>query len=151
MKYLFLLLFLYGCESPLLSHDRVGDSLDAIDLFFAKENLFAQVNWKSKTAFELSFSPSSDGFSKSIYYAPENHVYVCLWMGIHGHGSVPVTLTELEPGRYRVSDIEFIMLGPWEVRIFLFNQPAADDSCDVEIDGLNPDIIVELQEVKIDV
>lgn len=42
---------------------------------------------------------------------------VVLWMPDMGHGSSPVTVEKLGPGRYRASQVFFSMRGLWEIRI----------------------------------
>lgn len=39
-----------------------------------------------------------------------------LWMPSMGHGSSPTTVTRLDVGTYRVSNVFFIMPGKWEMR-----------------------------------
>lgn len=44
---------------------------------------------------------------------------VLLWMPSMGHGSTPVTVSRLETGTYRASQVFFIMAGEWEIKFQL--------------------------------
>jgi hypothetical protein len=52
---------------------------------------------------------------------PQAKVAVVLWMPAMGHGSSPVTVTQVSPGVYRATNIYFVMPGDWEIRIKLKN------------------------------
>ena len=52
---------------------------------------------------------------------------VILWMPSMGHGSSPTTVTELDTGTYRVSDVYFIMPGNWEIKFQLKTSETVDD------------------------
>ncbi len=39
-----------------------------------------------------------------------------LWMPAMGHGSSPTTVTRIEVGTYRASNVFFIMPGQWELK-----------------------------------
>jgi hypothetical protein len=52
---------------------------------------------------------------------PQAKVAVVLWMPAMGHGSSPVTVTQVSPGVYRATNVFFVMPGDWEIRIKLKN------------------------------
>jgi len=47
----------------------------------------------------------------------QGEVEVELWMPSMGHGSSPVTVTRMDTGTYRASQVFFTMPGDWEIRI----------------------------------
>ncbi len=60
---------------------------------------------------------------------PLQNISVTPWMTVHGHGSgnvQPVVVREGEAGDYRVSNIFFVMSGPWDLRIELSNGRVSD-------------------------
>jgi hypothetical protein len=72
-------------------------------------------------------------------------------MGIHGHGSLPVRLEKTATATFLASDIEFIMPGPWEVRLFFLKSATKNNSCDSEVEDLNPASVIELKEVPVEI
>jgi hypothetical protein len=42
---------------------------------------------------------------------------VALWMPSMGHGSSPVTVDRLGEGKYRASNVFFVMRGAWEIHV----------------------------------
>ena len=52
---------------------------------------------------------------------PQSKVSVVLWMPAMGHGSSPVTVTQVSQGVYRATNVFFVMPGAWEIRIKLKN------------------------------
>ncbi len=46
-------------------------------------------------------------------------VKVDLWMqmGTHGHGSSPLKVTQLAPGKFDVTKAYFVMKGKWQIRV----------------------------------
>lgn len=49
---------------------------------------------------------------------PKN-LFVFLWMPTMGHGSAPVTITQINEGEYQVSNVKFTMGGKWEIKFQL--------------------------------
>lgn len=56
---------------------------------------------------ETDYAPLAD---------PTGNLKVYLWMPSMGHGSSPTTIEKVAPGVYRISRLEFIMAGSWELR-----------------------------------
>jgi hypothetical protein len=52
---------------------------------------------------------------------------VILWMPSMNHGSRPVTITRKSAGEYWISNVYFIMRGPWQIRIQLKDGDAVTD------------------------
>ncbi len=65
-------------------------------------------------SFRLFDLDPDDGFP--ITKRPDTTPYVLLWMPSMGHGSSPVTVTEVREGVYQASNIFFVMPGDWEIR-----------------------------------
>lgn len=43
----------------------------------------------------------------------------CSFMSVHGHGSNPKTIENLGDGKYKLTNQNLRMLGPWEVRFWI--------------------------------
>jgi hypothetical protein len=91
-------------------------------LYFKTENLCLTTEWETMPTVNsfgsmlLTFKDKSD---PSRIISPRHEPFVLLWMPGHGHGSSPVTMTLIEDGKYRASDIFFIMPGAWDIRFQL--------------------------------
>ena len=74
-------------------------------------------------------------------------------MGIHVHGSIPVEVEHVSEGTYHLKNFQFIMPGPWELRLYLLEYlPQYEGLCDPIIEkDFDPSSIVELQEIKFEV
>ena len=160
--FFFLFLVIASCDSPLINHSNGGDagiftplSPEKPAAYFQSENLYVFTNWLSgprlsenNLIIELS---SSD--SKGTPVNPEGIFYPCLWMGIHGHGSLPVKLIQLSEGKYKLENFMFIMPGPWELRLYLLDSlPPYEGLCDPEVETeFDPSTIIELQEIKLEI
>jgi hypothetical protein len=48
-----------------------------------------------------------------------NFVKIDLWMqmGGHGHGSSPLKVTSVAPGKYDITKAYFVMRGEWQIRV----------------------------------
>lgn len=57
---------------------------------------------------------SSDQFP--VLIDPPAIPQVVLWMPSMGHGSSPITVTKLEAGTYRASQVFFVMAGTWDIK-----------------------------------
>jgi len=60
-------------------------------------------------------------------------VAVVLWMPSMGHGSVPVTVTQLDVGTYSASNVFFTMQGDWQIIIQLKSANAVQDQAIIPI------------------
>jgi hypothetical protein len=65
---------------------------------------------------EVSFTDLAD---ERIFIDPKNKFSMYLWMSSMGHGSSPVSIEKLAPGKFLIKDIFFIMPGPWEIHFEL--------------------------------
>lgn len=114
-----LLLTLVSCgESPLLNHSRLSDKPARLvglqtGLSFAKLNAPFSITWSA------GCPNLTDGCVLDVSFAdplPSNSVMEAkLYMPDMGHGSSPVTVTELGPSAWQFSDAYFIMPGLWQV------------------------------------
>lgn len=86
------------------------------EMFFKTENLCLEQKWEvlpTKTTvgkMTLTFKDTAGRIT-----SPKMDPFVLLWMSSMGHGSRPVTITQVEDGVYSVSNVKFIMGGPWEI------------------------------------
>jgi hypothetical protein len=63
-----------------------------------------------------------------VYTDPDlnTQLKVTLWMSSMGHGSVPTQTTKLDTGTYRISNVNFIMSGPWDIYFDLIQNNQID-------------------------
>ncbi len=105
----------------------IGPSVNC-GLELAKENICAAIKWEvepnenTKGSFILSFTDSA-----GAPVAPVQAVAIKLWMPAMGHGSSPVTLSQINATSYRVSDVYFVMPGRWEIHVQLKNGSTLTD------------------------
>lgn len=88
----------------------------ACEMFFKSENLCLEQKWEvmpTKTTAGSMTLTFKDSEGRII--SPVNEPFVLLWMSSMGHGSTPVTITQVEDGVYSVTNVKFIMGGPWEI------------------------------------
>lgn len=71
------------------------------------------------------------------FFTPENtavsNLKVVLWMPDMGHGTSPVTIREIGPNRYEVSEAWFLMPGHWLVKMS-FDFAGASHQIDIPLD-----------------
>jgi hypothetical protein len=123
LTYIILTLVLMGsCAKP-----RYVDGLEArIDgtsgecgFLFSSENLCLKTEWIQKPTessygeMTLSFVDRTD---QSRFVDPVAVPFIVLWMPSMGHGSSPVKMERIDVGKFRASEIFFIMPGPWDIR-----------------------------------
>lgn len=118
---------LFGCAKPHYVSGLEG-KIDGIKgdcgLLFSSEDICLKTNWIDKPsestygAMELTFTAKND---PSRFIDPVNSPFILLWMPSMGHGSSPVTLERTDVGRFKATEIFFIMPGPWEIRYQLKN------------------------------
>ena len=155
----FLALILAGCDSPLLSHSKEGESNiispQIAATYFKTENLYVFSRWingpqLTSNNVVLEFSESE---SNGTLRDPQEKFYGCLWMGIHGHGSIPVEVEHVSEGTYHLKNFQFIMPGPWELRLYLLDSlPPYEGLCDPEVETeFDPSTIIQLQEIKLEI
>ena len=75
----------------------------------------------------------ADQTSLPVSLDSDQQLSVELWMPSMGHGSSPVTVTSIDTGTYRVSDVFFIMRGLWEIHIDILSQGKKLDSGHVNV------------------
>lgn len=120
-------MILFGCAKPHYVSGLEG-KIDGIKgdcgLLFSSEDICLKTNWIDKPsestygAMELTFTAKND---PSRFIDPVNSPFILLWMPSMGHGSSPVTLERTDVGRFKATEIFFIMPGPWEIRYQLKN------------------------------
>lgn len=118
------LLLLTACGD---SH-RINDSKTEVhtegtsaqcQLHFQTEDLCLKMSWDempTDSTFGSMTLTFTDVHHPSQVLSPRNEPFIVLWMPSMGHGSSPVTMTLVEEGVYKATDVFFIMPGPWEIR-----------------------------------
>lgn len=92
--------------------------------FFQGQGLCVDYHWDFFPPIEefgsmiFTFYPATD---PNVPQSPQANVKVKLFMPSMGHGSSPVTVTEILPGVFRADDVCFTMGGNWEIYIQLEN------------------------------
>ena len=124
MKIALLTLFLLSScgDSPLLNHTKLGDTPSRqiglqTALQFSKIQTGLSVVWRSgcpnlfdDCIFDLNLEKALPADSK---------ITAELWMPAMGHGSSPITSTELGPLSWQMTEVYFIMPGHWQVKLHL--------------------------------
>lgn len=85
-------------------------------MYFKTEKLCLTQKWDevpSKTTAGKMTLTFEDSEGRKI--SPVHTPFVLLWMPSMGHGSAPVTMTLIEDGVYSVTNVRFIMGGPWDI------------------------------------
>lgn len=57
-----------------------------------------------------------------------------LWMPEHGHGSSPVTIEQIEPAKFLIKSVYFIMPGKWDVIFNLVEQDVVIDTATLSLE-----------------
>lgn len=124
---LLILLVLTACAKPNYV-DGLEGKIDGVTgvcgFVFSSENLCLKTQWTQKPTEStygemiLSFVDRSD---PSRPVDPVAEPVIVLWMPSMGHGSSPVKIERLDVGKFRASEIFFIMPGPWDIRYQLKN------------------------------
>jgi hypothetical protein len=130
MKYILILLpLLLSCSKPNYVSssefkDQNTEAQTSCPFYFEEERLCLSTQWttypseQTQGVFIMRFY-AEDKPDESV--TPHLSPAVKLWMPSMGHGSSPVVITQTAPGTYVVSDVYFIMLGAWEIRLQLKN------------------------------
>ncbi len=93
--------------------------------------------WESKPTSSTSGSMvfkvyrlnSFDGSPINIDVTPQP--IVVLWMDSMGHGSSPTTVTRIDVGTYRTSNVFFVMPGEWQIKFQVkSNETLQDEAID---------------------
>jgi len=118
---LFALLFT-ACANPdyitpeELNNQKLQSPSENCALRFPNTQICVKAQWASAPSstrpgeLAITLSPEFPGVFSAL-----------LWMPSMGHGSAPVKIESLEQGRYRLTNMYFIMPGDWDVRLFLKN------------------------------
>jgi hypothetical protein len=123
LTYLILILVLMAsCAKPRYV-DGLEGRIDGISgecgFLFSSENICLKTEWIQKPTestygeMTLSFVDRND---QSRFVDPLTEPFIVLWMPSMGHGSSPVKMERLDIGKFRASEIFFIMPGPWDIR-----------------------------------
>jgi hypothetical protein len=106
---------------------------------FLKTNMCASITWSSgptkqaTNAYRLRFWPKGQA-ATGPYSDPATSVAVKLWMPAHGHGSSSPTVTQVAPGEYEVSAVNFTMRGDWQLQHTLMDAGGATlERADAEV------------------
>ena len=115
------LLLIASCAKP---HYVDGPQVDLTPVtgcgyLFKSENLCLKTAWVQRPSestygeMTLSFVDANDD---TRFVDPTSEPFIVLWMPSMGHGSSPVTIERIDVGRFRASEIFFIMPGAWDIR-----------------------------------
>lgn len=148
---------LAACNSPLLEHANAQEAggrsrSDASSqnsrcpLNFPQHGICAELTWdqtpneQNPSTFTLRFWASGEATSNGPYSAPNDKVFVKLWMPSMGHGSAPVTLAQemdagnqVIPGIYSGSNVYFIMTGAWQVKVQLKQGSTVTEEANLDV------------------
>jgi len=119
------MILFFGCAKPNYVNDSQvisRDDLSICDFKLKSDDLCMNTNWitlPSESVYgtmEVTFSAVNDPRQE---ISPIHELSVFLWMPSMGHGSSPVNIEEIRPGKFKVSQIYFIMPGSWEIKFQL--------------------------------
>ena len=91
-------------------------------MLFRSEHLCLKYEWElmpTDAAVGSMILTFTDEVHPDRQVSPVSEPFVVLWMTSMGHGSSPVTVEPIGPGKYRVKDVFFIMPGPWDLKFQL--------------------------------
>lgn len=115
----FFILLLAACAKPNYVDDRQLSGVAGCALLFTTENLCLLTEWVTRPT-ESSFGEMLltfvDPADPDRAIDPTATPAIVLWMPSMGHGSSPVDVERIDVGRFRASQIFFIMSGPWDLR-----------------------------------
>ena len=128
LKYILVFMFfIVSCAKPNYV-PTPGKNVDGIsgecEIYFAEDDVCLRTEWEQKPTESTFGSMLLKFYHKDhpeTFISPTHTPFILLWMPSMGHGSSPVTMTFIEEGVYRASDIFFIMPGPWDIRYQLKN------------------------------
>lgn len=139
---LIMLAFTLSCsQAPATQDDASKPAADrevansSCPIAFTKTNYCGSITWlnSEKTSFTLKlWAKGANTLSD-----PAPVVKVFLWMPSMGHGSAPVTIareTNEAAGAFRVSNVNFIMPGSWEVHVQFKNGEQILDEAIVKLE-----------------
>lgn len=120
--FILILTLLASCAKPRYVEGLEG-RIDGISgecgFLFLTENICLKTEWIQKPTestygeMTLSFVDRND---QTRFIDPVSEPFIVLWMPSMGHGSSPVKIERLDVGKFRASEIFFIMPGPWDIR-----------------------------------
>ena len=125
----FLAFLLMACGDSHRINDETSfsENIDSnCQFYFKTENLCLTTSWEihpTSETFGSMLLTFTDKDQPERIISPKNDPTVVLWMTSMGHGSSPVTMERIEDGRYRASNIYFIMPGPWDIKYQLTDGP----------------------------
>lgn len=93
---------------------------------FPKENQFG--------SFFIKIYRLNLGDGSPVPVEVESSVKAVLWMPSMGHGSSPITVTQVDVGTYKAERVFFVMPGEWEIKI---QQKQGDTLLDEAVFNLN--------------
>ncbi|MES2526691.1 MAG: hypothetical protein V4598_06370 [Bdellovibrionota bacterium] len=101
------------------SPSRLDPLTGECELYFKTEDLCLKAAWElmpTSSDFGSMILTFTDLKNPGVLVAPIHTPFVVLWMTSMGHGSSPVSVENLEPGKFRIKDVFFIMPGPWDIK-----------------------------------
>ena len=117
MKKYLTLLFIFAMITSAQA-DTLSKNIDSSCQFDFKQfcltlNFEKEISRKKSSDFTLEVF--KDGNRVALQKKPEIKLWMVMENG-HGHGSDPVEMKELAPGKYSVKNVWFLMRGEWEVK-----------------------------------
>lgn len=114
----------HACELHQGGHpkEKIENSSPICHFQLQPENICTQMtfaaepNTKTDSAFLLTMTP----IEKSLAMSEVLEIKAELWMDMghgHGHGSAPVKIEKVDDHSYRVTNVWFVMKGPWQIRL----------------------------------
>ena len=98
----------------------VGGQTQAESLIFLNNTLQADITWeKEPKASQEAIMKIEWRNSQDQILTDPAEFQVVLWMPSMNHGSAPTTINKIDLGVYRVSNMQFIMGGEWDVQVIL--------------------------------
>lgn len=96
----------------------------ACNVKFNSESLCMNIKWENfpkartnGTVLLQFFDPRDPARFINPKFTPK----MVLWMTSMGHGSNPVTLTKIDEGQFKSTNVNFIMAGPWDIKYQLLD------------------------------
>lgn len=120
-----LIIFFVSCAKPNYVENQEVVSREVVsscDHIFSSEELCMNFKWAkmpTESEFGLMKVQFTDFKDDRIFTSPKRHFHFHLWMSSMGHGSSPVEIKEISPGKFEISKIFFIMPGPWDMHFQL--------------------------------
>ena len=123
-------------NSPLLHHLNADEiesqsqiaTPNECPLQFSKNQICGSIQWEGPVSDE-----KENTFTLTFDQEVSAEVAVQLWMPSMGHGSSPVSIQKVGPGKYLVTRVFFIMPGDWDIRVQIKKNGQLDEQAIISI------------------